>query len=294
MENIKNLREEAVHGDINFPINVYFDMTTNNEQLLFCHWHDEIEFIYLNKGRATFYLGSKPINLKEGEALFINSETVHSGYSKKFLDCSFTAIVFNLDMLKNNKLGNCDTEYLKPILNKIIDPPVLFNDKTIFGKQVLFHLKCILDLFPKKEPGYELAINASLLMIIYNIISSRKIYFGKSTNGVMDSYKIEQFKKIIKYIKKNYSNKITLSDLGKEVNISVYHFCRFFKTMSGKTPFEYLVEYRIYRAERLLISTDKKIVDIAMEVGFTSISYFIKRFKKINNCSPSKYRKTKN
>ena len=79
-------------------------------------------------------------------------------------------------------------------------------------------------------------------------------------------------------------------DIAKEVNMSQYHFCRFFKKMSGCTPFEYLINHRIDEAEKLLNDTDKAITTIAYEVGFDTVSYFIKTFKKIKKHTPSQFR----
>jgi AraC-like DNA-binding protein len=109
-------------------------------------------------------------------------------------------------------------------------------------------------------------------------------------NSDLLNYKLTQFKKVLAFIQANYNKKITILDMANEINMSQYYFCRFFKKMSGSTPFEYLVNYRINEAEKLLSTTNKKIFDIALEVGFDTVSYFIKTFKKIKKNTPSKFR----
>jgi hypothetical protein len=49
MPNNKALKENLIHGEIMFPLCVYGGLTAEDKQLLFCHWHEEVEFIYLNK-----------------------------------------------------------------------------------------------------------------------------------------------------------------------------------------------------------------------------------------------------
>jgi predicted Rossmann fold flavoprotein len=71
------------------------------------------------------------------------------------------------------------------------------------------------------------------------------------------------------------------------------HFCRFFKRLVRKTPVEYINYYRVNRAVKLLENEDAKIIEIAMDVGFDSFSYFISMFKRYMKCTPSQYRKSK-
>ena len=61
--------------------------------------------------------------------------------------------------------------------------------------------------------------------------------------------------------------------------------------MTGKTPIEYLKDYRVERAARKLLGSDMPITQIAYTCGFNDLSYFIKTFKKIKGCTPKNYRK---
>ena len=70
------------------------------------------------------------------------------------------------------------------------------------------------------------------------------------------------------------------------------YFCRFFKSVIGKTPIDYINNYRIEKSVELLVTTNDKILNICYSVGFDNFSYFIKTFKKIKNCTPSEYRTT--
>ena len=60
--------------------------------------------------------------------------------------------------------------------------------------------------------------------------------------------------------------------------------------MIGRSPIEYLNEYRIKKIEELLISTDRKVMDICLECGFNNMGNFINVFKKFTGMSPIKYR----
>ena len=66
---------------------------------------------------------------------------------------------------------------------------------------------------------------------------------------------------------------------------------RTFKKLTGKSPMDYVIHYRIKVATILLKNTSKSITDIAFEVGFSSSNYFTIAFKKITGLTPSEYKK---
>ena len=68
------------------------------------------------------------------------------------------------------------------------------------------------------------------------------------------------------------------------------YFCRLFKQYTGKTPIEYLNNYRIEQAAKLLIETNDSITDIAFDCGFENTSYFIRKFKAQKSATPKQYR----
>ena len=85
--------------------------------------------------------------------------------------------------------------------------------------------------------------------------------------------------------------KITIEDISKEVHLSQSHFMKYFKNTMGISFIDYLNEYRLTMASRLLLSSDSLILDIAAEVGFDNLSYFNRLFKKRFQQSPRDYRK---
>jgi len=91
---------------------------------------------------------------------------------------------------------------------------------------------------------------------------------------------------------KTGASKIYIEDLALEANMNVQYFCRFFKSVIGKTPVEYINSYRIEKATELLQTETLSISNIALSVGIDNFSYFVKQFKKYKNCTPSQYRKS--
>lgn len=93
----------------------------------------------------------------------------------------------------------------------------------------------------------------------------------------------------IKYIQFNYSRDISIDDIAKSVGVSRSHLYRVFINNAGKSPIDYLTEYRINEACFLLKNSGLSIAEIAISVGFFDQFYFSRVFKKSKGVPPSRY-----
>ncbi|MCR5099734.1 MAG: response regulator [Butyrivibrio sp.] len=94
-----------------------------------------------------------------------------------------------------------------------------------------------------------------------------------------------------KYVRDNYSDEnITIDKVCSQLGVSAAYFSTVFKKETGKTFVNYLTDYRMEKAARLLKETDEKTYMIASKVGFSDPNYFSYVFKRQFGVSPSKYR----
>jgi len=91
-------------------------------------------------------------------------------------------------------------------------------------------------------------------------------------------------------IQDNLRDDIPVKEMAENLGVSMYYMCHLFKQETGITIVDYKKEMRIVRAKKLLISSDKRINDIAQECGFGGDSYFDKVFMEHECVSPSQYR----
>ncbi len=100
------------------------------------------------------------------------------------------------------------------------------------------------------------------------------------------------------YIERNSNSKINLEKIASKSFYSKYHFQREFKDLFGVSPKEYIIQIRNEKAAFILVSTDRKMGDIAFEVGFENQETFSRSFKKYFGMSPlpfrNKYRNQEN
>lgn len=99
---------------------------------------------------------------------------------------------------------------------------------------------------------------------------------------------------INKEISENYMEKLSLKSLGEKYYINSAYLGQLFKKKYNMSFKDYLNEYRIERAEELLVNTDEKIYKIAEYVGYNNTDYFISKFVQLKGKTPLQYRKNKN
>ena len=92
------------------------------------------------------------------------------------------------------------------------------------------------------------------------------------------------------YIKNRYNTNISLEQICEEVNVSKSYFSYLYKKETGLSIWDYLTEYRIEKAKELLLETNLKNYEIAIEIGYENPSYFTKMFKKLTGVGPQEYR----
>ncbi len=97
--------------------------------------------------------------------------------------------------------------------------------------------------------------------------------------------------KIINYINLNFDNvNMSLEKVADEFGLSTYYLSRFFKELTNQTFTDYLIDLRMKKAKELLVNTDLQIKEIVNRIGYTDLTYFMKRFKMTEGVTPGQYR----
>ncbi|MCR5293218.1 MAG: AraC family transcriptional regulator [Eubacterium sp.] len=96
--------------------------------------------------------------------------------------------------------------------------------------------------------------------------------------------------KALKYIGDHISNRISVDDIAEALNLNKSYLCSLFKKETGITMGDYIERKKNELAIEYLSNSDMPFIDISNMLGYSSYSYFISRFKKLNGITPSKYR----
>lgn len=100
----------------------------------------------------------------------------------------------------------------------------------------------------------------------------------------------ELVERTIEYLKSNFQKDITLDDVSNAVFMSPRYLCGIFKTETGMTIFEYITKLRMEAAKDML-GSDRKVLDIALSLGYNNIQSFFRYFKKYYKMTPVQYRR---
>lgn len=290
----KSILKETTHsGDSMFPLYSSDLIIGDRTNMLDCHWHDEIEFIIVTSGIATFQIESFFYEVNEGDIIIIGAGELHSAYSLNSNNkCTCKTLVFNSEMLSSKSSDAIQIKFINPLINNQLNLPHYLNCTNEGERSIRTFLLELISTLDSKDINFELVAKSYLYMIFSKVML---MVTYKNTNELINSNsssKIENLKHILDYIHTNYNKPLTIKELSSELNMSEGHFCRIFKSITFKTPIDYLNYYRTTKAQSLLLNTDKKILEICMDVGFNNLSYFTNIFKKNTGYTPSTFRKT--
>ena len=263
------LSQKENSHNLDFPIHITKHKKDKDDIGCMFNWHEELEIYYVVSGGAEILCDGHKEMFYAGDVCYINwcqphkstsflKDTVHYVFLINVSNTIFSKIKDSLNkpvFVNNNKV-------LKVAFDNIVK---LYDDLTDANKQ-----KIIGELF----------IAFGELMEVSG--ENRKLHsFTNSRNQKL-------VMSIFEYIHSNYSDKISLTILSKELNVSEEHLCRVFKKFTGSTILEYLTRIRINVAVSML-GGDISIREISSVVGFDDYNYFSRTFKKIIGASPLNY-----
>lgn len=238
------------------------------------HSHHFTELFYIVSGVGSFVLPDREIPVKQNDLVVINPNVEHTEKSNE----------------------NDSLEYIALGIQGIMFSLVPEEDELPIGlftyqgeqKETLFYLNQLLTEIQKQETDYEL--------VCQNIINVLIIKLKRAKNITVESHDSESLHQtvaqVIHYIKYNFNETITLDTLANVANINKYYLSHCFKQDTGLSPIEYVTKVRIEEAKTLLETTDFTISIISEACGFSSQSLFAQTFRRFENTTPSRYRKS--
>lgn len=283
-------REKKAHGDIMFPFNIYPCVIPDMFPEVFNHWHDEMEIIFIKKGRGIVSVDFDSREVIAPAMVFVLPGQMHAIRQADHSRMEYENIIFHPRFLyqKNGELY--DREFLKPLFDGRIQIDTFLTPESSHYQRLCAPLIACDEISEKGKAGFPLFAKGQLFLLCYELYSC----FPSNDNIASGKKRLDRVKPALLFIEQHYQEKITVAQAAACTGFSEAHFMRFFKESMGISFVTYLNEYRLSKAEVLLRITDESILYIAQESGFQNFSYFIRSFKAKYGITPLKYREDKN
>lgn len=252
------------------------------------HMHDFIEIEYVYSGSGVQVFNGKQYPVSHGSMIFLNIGEYHSYHTDGrmgIVDC-----LINPCFIHENLNSATSPVHLNEIddfrcfdLNASIPNIKNFTGRDMLKVDGIFD--ALHEEFEQKQPGY-----LTVLKHYIGILLTTYFRAENYSNRLQDSRLDVHMPQIFDYIRKNYQRKISLEELASICYYSPAYFSSLFSARMGKTVSEYICEFRIAEAARLLKESDQRVEYICHAVGYMDKKSFFANFKSILGVTPNQYR----
>ena len=255
------------------------------------HSHNEIELLLLERGSGSWLLGGELVTLKPGRLIVFWAVRPHQ-LIKSAPNTVINCLTIPLTVFNEWQLPERLSKALLAGQTLLESDLEVFNtDKRAFGqwnddlhsqdrnrhKVALLEIEARLGRLAGRLPETPSASSGQALDLPSNAGSLNHQYFNKISQ-------------IADYVSKHFSEPLTVPDIAKAVNMHPTSATKMFKKICGINLIHYLTQHRILHAQRLLMTSDLKILDIALASGYRSASRFYAAYKKFCGMSPQRFR----
>lgn len=261
--------------------------------------------IIINEGICEISCDTDTFSAKEGDVVFIPANHSYCRRSVNGTMCKMTYIHFTID---------CDSEQLerKMLSADIIEQKQLIDEEMISETQpatypqniyIQNHNICLdinklakilsdITLFSAKREITSFLQSSAALCEILIYLTDNTLSSAADNSALESAVSVPyNLKKAVAYIRRHYTQTVTLDDLARCCNVSKQQVTRYFKDAFDDTPINYAIKYKITKAKELLFNHPQlTVTEIAYELGFNDQHYFSRIFKKITNETPSHYK----
>lgn len=287
----RSLHEINQYKDPAFPVGVYSvtceGIMPEGRGYRDLHWHEELQFTYVDEGSLNMRVDGKDYQLKKEEAIFINRNLLHITTNLSE-DGQYRSLNFPDKILGFFPGSRMEQDCVIPYTRSYGLATVVLKRDVDWQAEILEDLKQILELLRgERIEIFEYRVSVAIINMWIKFVTNISEKMIEPTKGYIR--KQERIHTMLSFIHENYMNEIHLKEIARSANVSVGECCRCFQSMVKNSPNQYLMEYRISKGKELLRGSKLSVTEVAYMVGFNDSSYFIQNFKKSTGVTPGEY-----
>ncbi len=259
-----------------------FDAYKKNKNTVW-HYHPEIELVYVKGGSGKRQIGSHVSYYSKGDLILIGSNLPHCGFTDILTgNDSETVIQMKTDFLGNDFFDIPEMKKIQSLF-EMAKGGISFSGKT---KHKIGEKMDILEY----QSDFQRLL--SILNILNELGTSKefKILNAEGFSMETDVKDNDRINQVFNHVKSHFKEEISLKEIADLVSMTVPSFCRYFKKITNKTFTQFVNEYRLVHASKLLAEQPLSITEVCFESGFNNFSHFNKQFKGFTGQNPSEYR----
>ena len=247
------------------------------------HFHPEYEIVYVEGSGGTRHVGSHTSVYEGSDLVFIGPNIPHLNFDYGVrTQCEQVIVQMREDFLGKDFLSAPELHSVRALF-ETSHHGISFSGETkrVVGEK--------LKQIPLLPPFEQLLALLGILKIMAD--SADAIVLNPKPAGVK-SFRKEQFRmqQIYAYVETHFDRAPDVNEVAAAVNLTTPAFCRFFKTQARMTFTDFVNQYRVNQAKNLLLQ-DRSVSEACFAVGFESLSYFNKLFRKVVGENPSAFKK---
>lgn len=160
-----------------------------------------------------------------------------------------------------------------------------------FGRDAILWPICLTcaELLAARVPGKSPRIGALTQLMAAHIVE-KYTDAARETPAFRGGLPIHQLRKVEDYITEHLAEEISIERLAELVELSASHFAHVFKETTGMTPLQFVTRQRVTRAQQLIRETSRSLIDVGLEVGYSSPSHFAQVFRRVVGVTPTDFR----
>ena len=241
----------------------------------------------MKKGRGLVTLDRESRLLEAGQAVIVLPGQLHGIRQYQQERMEYENIIFRLEMLLPKEGDVCGPKFLEPYRDGKLLYPAWIDGSALYHEEMLECIRKMDELSEQRPRGYPLAVKGWLFQFFFLLFS--RVEPTLAEEGREKS--LDKMKRILRRIEVDYGKPLSIEEMAEFSGFSESHFMKFFKNHMGVPFVSYLNDYRLTLAARALAEGQEDVLTVAMDVGFSNVSYFNRLFKKKFRMTPLEYRK---
>ena len=260
----------------------------NNRNL---HFHDYTELLFGLHGSARVLIGNGTTVLEAGGLTVIQAGDAHDvcGNGEP---CEYIVVKFLPEMLISAEQTGAEFGYALTLMEHSAERQSVFSPAELNETEIPAILRQMMAEWEEKAFGYELSLRADVTRVILFLLRRWREANPQLCASIApgDSRLMQT---ALAYIGTHYAY-LSERDVAQACGISTVAVSRLFaRTVKRSFP-DYVRSVRLREAERLLLTTDLSVTDIALQVGFSTSAYFIAKFREEHGVTPYRFRRSRN